>query len=66
MAFFRKILKKPDPEKEEALRSEIKKSGGLEKSDLPAMIFSAYLVFIPVALGILLFMYFIAKLIFRL
>lgn len=65
MAFFRKIIKKPDPEKEEKLRQEIHENGGLEKKDLPAMILSAYLVIIPIALAALLVMYFLARLILR-
>lgn len=65
MALFRKIIKKPDPEKEEQLRREINEAGGLEKKDLPAMIISAYLVIIPIVVGVLLLMYFLAKLILR-
>ena len=65
MALFRKIIKKPDPEKEEQLRREINEAGGLEKKDLPAMIISAYLVIIPIAVGVLLLMYFLARLILR-
>ena len=44
-----KNLKKPDPEKEQALRDEINENGGLEKGDLKAMILSALLVFMPIA-----------------
>ena len=65
MALFRKIIKKPDPEKEEQLRREINEAGGLEKKDIPAMIISAYLVIIPIVVGVLLLMYFLAKLILR-
>ena len=53
MLFFRKKLKKFDPEKEKELRDEIEANGGLEKQDLPAMIISALLVFMPVAILIL-------------
>lgn len=44
-----KLIKKPDKEKEQELREQIEKEGGLEKGDMPAMIISAFLVFIPVA-----------------
>jgi len=44
-----KKLKKPDPNAEKKLREEIEAHGGLEKGDLPAMILSAMLTFIPVA-----------------
>ena len=44
-----KKLKKPDPKAEQRLRNEIEEYGGLEKTDLPAMIISAMLTFIPVA-----------------
>ena len=54
MAIFRpKILKKPDKQKEEELRKEIEEMGGLEKKDIPAMVFSAYLVILPVCLLVL-------------
>ena len=49
-----KGLKKPDPEKEQALRDEIKQDGGLEKGDMKAMILSALLVFMPIAIGLFL------------
>lgn len=49
-----KRLKKPNPEAEKKLRDEIENYGGLEKKDLPAMIFAAYLTILPVALGALL------------
>ena len=52
--FFSKRLKKPDPKKELELHEEIEKDGGLEKKDIPAMIISAFLVFLPISLGILL------------
>ena len=48
-----KKLKKPDPEKEQALRNEIEEMGGLEKKDVPAMLLSAFLVILPVAVVIL-------------
>lgn len=44
-----KLIKKPDKEKEKELRDQIEAEGGLEKNDMPAMIISAFLVFIPVA-----------------
>lgn len=65
MAFgekFKKIFKKPDKEKQKKLREDIESGGGLEKKDLPAMILSAYLVIIPVALIALLLIYFAARL----
>ncbi len=48
--FFRKRLKKYDPEKEQTLRNEIDEIGGLEKGDGLAMVLSALLVFMPVVL----------------
>lgn len=62
---FRKIFKKPNKETEKKLRDDIEKSGGLEKKDIPAMIFSAYIVFIPIALGFLLLIYLFARLFLR-
>ena len=47
-------LRKYDPERERELRDGIEAAGGLEKNDLKAMILSALLVIMPVALGILL------------
>jgi len=58
----KKILKKPDEEAEKKLRENIANEGGLEKKDIPALIFSAYLVFIPICVGILLLLYFIGRL----
>jgi hypothetical protein len=46
-------LKKFDPEKERELRNEIEANGGLEKGDMPAMLISAFLVFVPAALLVL-------------
>ena len=46
--FFKKRLKKFDPEKEKELRDQIEKEGGLEKNDALAMVISALLVFLPV------------------
>lgn len=43
-------LKKPDPEAEQKLRDEIEEMGGLDKKDIPAMLISAMLVFLPVAI----------------
>lgn len=51
-----KRLKKPDPEVERKLRNEIEEYGGLEKKDLPAMLISAFLVIMPVAIAALLFL----------
>lgn len=48
-----KKLKKPNPEKEQQLRNEIEEMGGLEKKDMPAMLLSAFLVILPVAVVIL-------------
>lgn len=44
-----KVIKKPDKEKEKDLHKQIDEEGGLEKKDMPAMIVSAFLVFLPVA-----------------
>lgn len=49
---FRK-LKKYDPEEERKLREDIEAAGGLEKNDVKAMILSAFLVIMPIALVIL-------------
>jgi hypothetical protein len=49
---FRK-LKKYDPEVEQKLREDIEAAGGLEKNDIKAMILSAFLVIMPIALVIL-------------
>ncbi len=49
-----KLLKKPDPEKEKKLREQIEEEGGLEKGDIPAMIISALLIIVPIALVLLL------------
>ena len=62
---FKRIFKKPDRENEEKLREEIEDEGGLEKKDLPALILSAYLLIIPIALVALLLFYLAAKLFFR-
>lgn len=62
---FRKIFKKPDKKAEEKLREDIETSGGLEKKDIPAMILSAYIVFLPIALGMLLLIYLVARLFLR-
>ena len=59
---FKRIFKKPDENKEDELREELYEDGGLEKKDLGAMILSAYLIIIPIALGVLLLLYFVAKL----
>ena len=51
--FFRKRLKKPDPEAEARLRSEIAAEGGLEPKDMPAMILAAMFTILPAALLVL-------------
>lgn len=48
-----KKLKKYDPEVEQKLREDIEAAGGLEKNDVKAMIISAFLVIMPIALIIL-------------
>ena len=50
----RSLLKKYDPEKEQKLREQIEAEGGLEKGDLPAMIISALILIVPIALVALL------------
>lgn len=60
--FFRKRLKKFDPEKEANLREQIEAEGGLEKNDGLAMVISALLVFLPIALLVLLVLAFIGYL----
>ena len=60
-----KLLKKPNKEKEEKLREDIEKSGGLDKKDMLAMILSAYIVIIPVAAVLLLLLWLLIRLIFR-
>lgn len=47
---FKKRLPKPDPEAEEHFREELYNNGGLEKNDLAALIISAFIVILPVAL----------------
>ncbi len=49
-----KGVKKPNPEKEKKLREDLEEYGGLEKKDLPALIISAFLVILPVAIAVLL------------
>lgn len=60
MALFSKFFKKPDEEKAKKFREELEEDGGVEKKDIPAMIMSAYLVFIPVVIVILLLFCFAA------
>ena len=43
-------LKKPDSEKEKRLQKQIEEEGGVEKRDIFAMILSALIVILPVAL----------------
>lgn len=50
---FKRIFGKVDKSKEEEIRNEIDEYGGIEKKDLPAMIISAYIVIIPIALLVL-------------
>ena len=45
-----KLMKKTDEDAERRLREELEKEGGLEKNDLPALIISAILVIVPIAL----------------
>lgn len=59
-----RALKKPDKEKEEALRNEIEEMGGLEKNDMFAMIMAGLLTIMPVAIGVLLLFVLVAFLIF--
>ena len=47
-------MPKPDKNAEKNLNQEIEENGGLEKKDLPAMIISAYLVFLPIVIGLFL------------
>jgi len=61
-----KLIKKPDRETEEKLRENIETEGGLEKKDVPAMLISAFLIFIPVALIALLLLCGIGFLLFGL
>lgn len=49
---LRRTFKKPDEKKQEEQKTQIDKED-LEKNDLPAMILSAYMVFIPAALLVL-------------
>ncbi len=60
MALFSKFFKKPDVEKQQKFREELEESGCVEKKDIPAMIMSAYLIFIPVVVIILLLFCFVA------
>lgn len=62
--FGRKKLKKFNPEDEKKLREEIEAGGGLEKKDVPAMLLSAFLVFIPISLIILVALSLLAMLLF--
>ena len=61
-----KLIKKPNRETEEKLRENIETEGGLEKKDVPAMLISAFLIFIPVALIALLLLCGIGFLLFGL
>ena len=58
-------LKKPDPEREQKLRNDIEKEGGLEKKDMPAMILSAWLAIVPVCALVLVGIALLALLAFR-
>ena len=60
-----KLLKKPNKEKEEKLREDIEKSGGLEKKDMLAMILSAYIVIIPIVAVLLFLLWLLIRLFFR-
>ena len=59
-----KLIKKPDEEAEKKLKENIENEGGLEGNDLPAMILSAFLVIIPIALVALLLCFLLAWLFF--
>ena len=59
-----KFFKKPDKEAEQKLRDDIENEGGLEKSDIPAMVISAMFVFIPVALIVLVGLFLLSWLFF--
>ena len=45
-----KIFKKTDKNAEKRLREDIEEMGGLEKQDVPAMLISAFIVILPVAI----------------
>ena len=62
---LRKNLKKFDPEKERQFRDELEENGGLEKNDLKALIVSAMVVIMPVAIILLLVMALFAALMFH-
>ena len=62
---FKRVLKKYDPEREKELREEIEREGGIEKKDMPAMILSAYLTFMPIVIGLLLLFALVAWLFVR-
>ena len=61
-----KLIKKPNRETEEKLREDIAEEGGLDKKDVSAMLISAYLIIIPVALLALLLLCGIGFLLFGL
>ena len=50
---FWKRLKKYNKEEAEKKADEIRQGGGLEKKDLPAMLLSAFLIFIPISCVVL-------------
>ena len=66
MAFekWKRAFRKPNKQAEQKLRDDIEQEGGLEKGDLPAMLFSAFLVIFPVAVGVLLLLCLFGWLIF--
>ena len=66
MLFWKKLklFKKPDKEAERKLREDIEREGGLEKSDVPAMIIAAFLVIFLPAIAILGILVLIAFLLF--
>ena len=68
MLFGKKLkqIKKPNRETEEKLREDIAEEGGLDKKDVSAMLISAYLIIIPVALLALLLLCGIGFLLFGL
>ena len=59
---FRKRLKPDDPEKRDRLREQIEQEGGPEKHDFLAMVLSALLILVPVAVGVLLLVWLLAAL----
>lgn len=61
---WRKRLKSDASEKRKQLNDDIEKEGGLEKHDFFAMIVSAFIVILPVAILVLLLLAFIGTIAF--